>query len=41
MAFGASCGAWIGVGEPGVGLPLGVIYGAIFGAILGKFMLPR
>lgn len=41
LAFGASCGAWVGIGEPDLGLPWGVIYGAIFGAIIGKLMLPR
>ncbi len=38
LAFGASCGAWIGVGEPAVGVGWGVIYGAILGAVVGKLM---
>jgi hypothetical protein len=40
-AFGACCGAWIGLGEPAVGLPWGIVYGTIFGAIVGKLMFPR
>lgn len=41
MAFGASCGAWLGVGEPTLGLSSGIIYGAVFGAIIGKVMFGR
>ncbi len=40
-AFGACCGAWIGLGEPEFGLTWGMVTGTVFGAIVGKLMFPR
>jgi hypothetical protein len=41
LAFGASCGAWLGLGEPGLGIARGIIYGAAVGVILGKLVFRR
>jgi hypothetical protein len=41
LAFGASCGAWVGAGEPTLGVSWGLIYGAVCGAIVGKLLFPR
>jgi hypothetical protein len=41
VAFGASCGAWVGLGEPTVGVAWGLVYGSLFGAVVGKLMFAR
>jgi hypothetical protein len=41
VAFGASCGAWLGLGEPSLGVTWGMIYGVVCGAIVGKLMFAR
>lgn len=41
MAFGASYGAWLGVGEPTLGLSAGIIYGMLCGAVIGKVLFGR
>lgn len=40
-AFGASCGALLGNGDPNLGLGWGTLYGALCGLVLGKLMLSR
>jgi hypothetical protein len=37
-AFGASCGAWLGLNEPSLGVGWGMIYGVVFGAVIGKMI---
>ena len=41
VAFGASCGAWIGIAEPTIGVPMGMVYGVVVGVILSKVVFPR
>ena len=41
LAFGASCGAWVGVVDPSIGMTWGTLYGAILGAVVGKVIFPR